>query len=192
MAQTMNPRPRPPSPTSRARAQKERYAEGNPTGTNATLTAKDAAILMAGLDLSPPNTPNKRNSRRSIAAGVPSAEGAFLPSPQSNFSDFKPFDNSAPTTVDDSAQELFDYVNLNLPPLHPPIYSFNDLRSGKVLTRLVEALSSRPSRISDAEFSKFRPITTSEPLDSQYLDTCFAVFDELADAAVSSKSSELR
>lgn len=192
----MNPRPRPPSPASRNRAEKERRSgAGNKIQT---LTASDAAILMAGLDLSPPSSPAKkqppgRGSRTNSALSVgtrtsstPGASDFVLPSPQAGFSAFSPFneDQDSNGSVEEM-HSLLTWVNSNLSPSIQPAESFSDLRSGKILTRLVEGLSGRESRISDADFARFRLTSPSEPLDSDYLDTCFSVFDELGDAQVS-------
>ena len=62
------------------------------------------------------------------------------------------------------------------------------LRSGRVLTRLVEKLSGKKSGISDAEFFKFKADAGGDAYDPEYFDTCFSVFDALTAAGVSSTS----
>jgi len=83
-------------------------------------------------------------------------------------------------------QSLLAWVNWKLPSSVPRATSFDDsFRSGKILTRLVEELSGKPSGISDEDFAKFRPTKGNSLYDPDYFDVCFNVFDAFAAAGLS-------
>jgi hypothetical protein len=78
-AQSMKPRP--PSPTSRARAQRDRY--NNVEGQVPTLSPEDAAVIMTGLSLSPPTSPQsekdyqKRASTLALSRSKLTSSGSY-------------------------------------------------------------------------------------------------------------------
>ncbi|GAA5873399.1 hypothetical protein JCM16303_001114 [Sporobolomyces ruberrimus] len=192
VAQTMNPRPRPPSPTLRSKIQKERYAGTNPN----TLTEKDAAILMDFAPGSPlmsgdalwkaaDGSPKKGGDRKSIAKSNKTSALSQLQNEPDTPAVAKEVPGLAPaaaiaTTGSSSATanaEILAWANSNLPSTCPLATDIsNSFRSGKLVTRLVENLTSKQSGISDTEFDRFSQ--QKDPnFDVEYLDTIFSVFD---------------
>ncbi|GAA5924019.1 uncharacterized protein JCM15063_005526 [Sporobolomyces koalae] len=192
VAQTMNPRPRPPSPTMREKIQKERYAGTNPN----TLTEKDAAILMDFAPGSPlmsgdalwkaaDGSPQKAGDRRSmVSPKKPNALSKLQDEP-----DTPAVGQSVPglapaapiaTTNNSSAvanAEILAWANSSLPSTCPLATDIsNSFRSGRLVTRLIENLTGKPSGIQDSEFDRFQA-KEGTGFDIEYLDTIFSVFD---------------
>ncbi|GAA5894582.1 uncharacterized protein JCM6883_002144 [Sporobolomyces salmoneus] len=192
VAQTMNPRPRPPSPTMRSKIQKERYAGTNPN----TLTEKDAAILMDFAPGSPlmsgdalwkaaDGSPQKAGDRRSIVKSTKTSALSQLQSEPDTAPVAKEIPGLAPpasiltSTTDASTMnaEILAWANSNLPATCPLATDIsNSFRSGKLITRLLENLTSKQSGISDSEFGRFDE-KKGPNFDVEYLDTIFSVFD---------------
>ncbi|KAK4699662.1 hypothetical protein P7C70_g6597, partial [Phenoliferia sp. Uapishka_3] len=191
VAQSMTPRPRPPSPSTRARVQKERY-NGSPN----TLTPKDAMILMefSGSPLLGQSTSPNMSRRESAAVlngsayaepATPSASDVFrtltVEPPLMGVSSSRASTQMEPIarmTTPSRSADLLEWVNSRLPASTPHATDLSlSLRSGQILTRLLERLSGKTSGISDVAFEAFRPASAETHFDASYFDTAFDVFD---------------
>lgn len=56
------------------------------------------------------------------------------------------------------SQDVLDWLNNQLPADVDRAYSWQDLCSGKIYTRVVERLSGKSAGISDAQFAQFTPL----------------------------------
>ncbi|KAK9897457.1 hypothetical protein P389DRAFT_57275 [Cystobasidium minutum MCA 4210] len=82
------------------------------------------------------------------------------------------------------SQDVLDWLNNQLPADVDRAYSWQDLCSGKIYTRVVERLSGKSAGISDAQFAQFTPLQPGRTPDMSYVDVLFNCFDFLLDSNI--------